>query len=837
MKKLTIVLAVLLVIAVIAIGVLVGQRNTLTTDRNAIEAQLETLTKEKAANDEVIAAVQANLDTVSSEKETLQQQYDELMAKAEQVTALQEERDQALQELGALTDASNVLTADNQAAQQALAALQAEKEQAMQELATLQGNVEQLTLEKDAAVAASTDLTQKYEELSKQAEELELQSQSAVVSERESPEELAALKAEKEQALAELETLKQNVDQLAQQRDEAVKNAEEAAAKYEELSLQAASLSPGEDEQAASEALEALKAENELALKQLDELKQSVAALTQEKDAAVQSAEALSTQYEDLKATADALAMAVPTPAEPAAKATLVPMVTEEPAEAVAITIFHTNDVHSRVEGNDTDQIGYAKLATIVRDAERHGPVLLLDVGDTLHGMAFSNLEKGLSVVKLLNMLGYDAMEPGNHDFNYGFDRLKELEKEMAFPLVNANIMLENGENAFTPFALLDAGDKVVAVGGIANPQMTTAIHPEMIKALTFNDYDVLTDVIAQVDEKSDAIILLAHWGADDAYTPNSSVLAQIPGVDLVIDGHSHTLPDEIAQVADGALIVSTGDYLKNIGQVTLTILPDGSVTAESDPITFEEASAVMPDEEVKAFIDEIKVGQDEILNTVIGVTEVDLDGERETNRSGETNLGNLATDALRLYTEADLAFTNGGGIRKSIPAGDITQRDVVEVFPFGNSVVIIEVTGEQLLAAMEHGVRLYPETNGGFPQISGAKFVFDPAKEVGSRIVSMEVGGEPVDPVKTYTMATNDFTAAGGDGYEMLKNSPILQYRGTLDEAFTQHIVRLGVINVAAEGRITVAEAVEEPSTEPAPSEEVVAPTEVVPVEAPVSN
>ena len=827
MKRLTIVLAVLLVAAVVGVGVLVGQRNTLTTERNTIAAQLETITKEKTANDEALAAAQTNLDTLSAEKETLQQQYDELVAKAEQFT----------QELGELTNVSNALEADNLAAQEALAALQAQNETAVQELAARQNHVEQLTSERDEAVAASTELTRKYEELSKQAEEMAKQNESATVSEKAAQDALAALKTEKEQALTELETLKQNVEQLALQRDQAVKNAEEAAAKYEQMALEASALTPGADEQAASEALAALKAENELALQQLEELKQSVAALTAEKDAAVQSAADLSKQYEQLKAAEEALMLAATAAEQPAAEATLVPLVTEEPAQPAVITIFHTNDVHSRVEGNDKDQIGYAKMATIVKEAEKQGPALLLDAGDTLHGTAFSNLEKGLSTVKVMNLLGYDAMEPGNHDFNYGFDRLKELEKDMAFPLVNANIMLENGENAFTTYALLEAGEKTIAVVGVANPQMKTAIHPDMIKGLTFKDYDVLADVIAKADEQSDAVILLAHWGADDSYTPNSSVLANIPGVDLVIDGHSHTLFENIAQVEGGALIVSTGDYLRTIGQVTLTIQPDGSVTAQADPITYEESVNVVPDEEVKAYIDQIKAGQDEILSTVIGTADVDLDGERETNRTRETNLGDLATDALKWYSEADLAFTNGGGIRKSIPAGVITQRDVVEVFPFGNSVVIIEVTGEQLLAAMEHGVRLYPETNGGFPQISGAKFVFDPAKEAGSRVVSMEVGGEPVDPAKTYTMATNDFTAAGGDGYEMLKTSPILQYRGTLDEAFTQYIAHLGVINTAVEGRITMVEAAQEPAAEPAPALETAVPAEAVPTEAPVLN
>ena len=193
----------------------------------------------------------------------------------------------------------------------------------------------------------------------------------------------------------------------------------------------------------------------------------------------------------------------------------------------------------------------------------------------------------------------------------------------------------------------------------------------------------------------------------------------------------------------------------------------------------------------------------DRAIWQVVGSTKMKLEGAREMVRTQETNLGDLATDALRVSTEADFAITNGGGIRTSVEAGDITKGNLIEVFPFGNSVVLIEVTGEKLLQAMEHGLRLYPEQNGGFPHISGGVLTFDPSQEAGQRVVSLTIGGEEVDPQKAYKVATNDFMAAGGDDYAMFADCPVLLYGGTLDEALIQYIQDKGVIEQEVEGRI----------------------------------
>ncbi len=475
------------------------------------------------------------------------------------------------------------------------------------------------------------------------------------------------------------------------------------------------------------------------------------------------------------------------------------------------VTVLHTNDVHARVVSGGQNQIGYTKLGTIVERAREAGGTLLLDAGDTLHGMAIAGATQGQSVVDLMNMLGYDAMTPGNHDFNYGYERLKELEKSMDFALVNANILLEDGSHAFTPYVVLEVSGRKVAVVGAANPQMQSAIHPDQIKGLTFAGLDKITEAVESARQEADAVIILAHWGSSDAYDPNSSVLAQIPGVNLVVDGHSHTAFADIMQVEGAALVVSAGQHLEYVGRVQLAFDAEGGVTATADPIAFEDTVDIPVNQAIEDAIIDLENTMSEVLGEVVGKTEVLLDGERENVRTRETNLGNLAADALLKATAADFAFTNGGGIRRSIATGDITRKDVVEVFPFGNSVLVLEVTGVQLLAAMEHGLRQYPEQSGGFPQIAGGTLVFSAANEPGNRVMEFTIAGKPVDSAATYQVATNDFLAAGGDGFDMLKDCPVLGYLGTLDEILGKHITALGTITLAEEQRIVEAFPVEE--------------------------
>lgn len=506
-----------------------------------------------------------------------------------------------------------------------------------------------------------------------------------------------------------------------------------------------------------------------------------------------------------------------------------VPALAEESAtdEPVVITIFHTNDVHARY--NSDDGMGYAMMAAFVNAARNAGEnVLVMDAGDTLHGTVFANAVQGESIVEIMNAVDYDVMTPGNHDYNYGYDRLKELEAEMDFPLVSANMKLTDGKDAFTPYTILEIADKKIGVVGASNPEMKSAIHPDHIAALDFGDVSYVEEAVKAVQEEGvDAIVILAHWGCNDAYDPNSiEALASIPGVSLVIDGHSHTELYDIQQADGGALVTSTGEYLHNLGKVVLTFNPDQSLEVEAelipDPGLYEDHGIINA-------IEDVEEGQSEVLDEVIGETSVRLEGEREIVRTSESNWGNLATNIFMEMTGADVALMNGGNIRQTIEAGPITVRDINTVFPFANIVVTQKITGQALLDALENGISLYPETSGGFPQIAGMTLTFDPEKPAGERITELLIGDTPVDPDAEYVLATNDFLAAGGDNYESLAAFPVEMYMGTMDEMVVEYLKENSPVAPELEGRIRHAgDVVEEPVAEE---------TEAVEEEAPAAD
>jgi 5'-nucleotidase/UDP-sugar diphosphatase len=796
MKKTTTILSVLLVVAVIVAGVFISQKNTVASEKDelskqveSLNTQLESLTEQdktskgrspKSPAQKALDDAQKALDDAQKELEQLKKADEE---NAAAISAAKEEKTKLEAEIEQLKAKAKELETAKKDAEEALNKSQSELKALQEEKASLQEKL-------DASEAETKELKEKIAEL-EAAKKTTEDALSAV------PDELKALQEEKDSlqeklAASEAET-KELSDKLAEL-EAAKKDAEEA------LNKSQSELKALQEEKASLE--------EKLAASDTDakELEDKLAELETAKKAAEES---LNKSQSDLKALQDEKAsLQEKLAASDAGTKELqdkLALLETSKKETSSVVILHTNDVHARVEGDDKSQIGYPRLISIAKELRKDNEVILLDAGDVLHGTAFANLTQGESIVDLMNLAGYSALAPGNHDFNYGYDRLMELEKKMDFPLVNANIYID-GEHAFAPYAIVQAGTKNIAVIGAANPQMQSAIHPDRIKGLEFKDYETIEKTVEEIKPQVDAVIILAHWGANDAYDPNSSILAKIPGVDLVVDGHSHTPLEEIKQTENAALVVSAGEHMKHIGRVIMDFTENG-VICKADSISFEEAQNYAPDEEAVQLIQKLKAEQQELLSVVIGKTNVSLDGERETNRTGETNLGNLATDALIWYSKADFAFTNGGGIRTSIPKGDITQGDIIEVFPFGNSVVVIEATGEQILAAMEHGISLYPETNGGFPQISGGKIVYNPENPAGERIVEMEIQGKPVEKDKKYTVVTNDFTAAGGDGYEMLKDCPVLRYQGTLDEAFIEYIKEIGVVDIGIEGRIVQAE------------------------------
>ena len=504
-----------------------------------------------------------------------------------------------------------------------------------------------------------------------------------------------------------------------------------------------------------------------------------------------------------------------------------------EDAETVKITVIHTNDTHSRLIGTNTE-IGFAKIATLIKEAKEANPnTLVLDAGDTLHGMPIVNISKGENAIKVLEAAGYDYMTLGNHDFNYGKERLFELRDMSQVGMLSANIVDENGEYIFTPYVIEEVGDVKVGIYGLSTPDTVILTNPNNVVGLVFKDpIEVSKEMVEELEDKTDVIIALAHLGLDESSTLTSKALAQeVEGIDLIIDGHSHSML-EGGQLENNTLIVQTKNYGANLGYVDIEIL-EGEVTGiTARLLAAADTADVVPDPDLQKIIEDIEAANAEVFNEVIATTGVYLDGVRENVRTKETNLGNLSADAARAATGADIAFVNGGGIREDIPVGDITKGKIAAIFPFGNTIEVKKITGADLKAMLEWSVSDYPAAKGAFLQVSGLEFTFDPAKEIGSKVVEILVGGEAFDEAKEYTVAINDFMSTGGDGYAMLADYDVLAIYGTYEEIIIDYLVANGTAGSEVSGRIKVMETVvEEPEpVEPEPVEP--APVEPEPVE-----
>ena len=458
------------------------------------------------------------------------------------------------------------------------------------------------------------------------------------------------------------------------------------------------------------------------------------------------------------------------------------------------IVILHTNDVHGAIDN-------YASVAALKDAYEAAGAqVLLMDAGDFSQGSTSVNVSQGANAVELMNMAGYDVATTGNHEFDYGYANLKTLMEQAEFPILAADAFTAEGDLAmdgdnFT----FQLGDVTVGVFGLATPETATKAHPAKLEGVTFLAEDELFACAQeQVDELTDAgcdyIICLGHLGIDAESTGNRSIdlLENVTGIDVFIDGHSHSTQSDIAEETNGTgmvgdtVLTSTGTKLESVGVVD--IAADGTIDAST--ISMEELNATegfTPDQDIATRVSEINAQIEEDMGQVIGTSEVDLDGVRENVRASETNLGDLITDAMLWQAgqdneEVDAAITNGGGIRASIAAGDITKKSVNDVLPFGNTLYVVELTGAELLEALEASTYCTPEPVGAFPQVAGIEFTINTgaAYDAGenypgttyaepasiNRVTILTVGGQAFDADATYTIVTNDFLAAGGDTY-----------------------------------------------------------------------
>lgn len=473
-------------------------------------------------------------------------------------------------------------------------------------------------------------------------------------------------------------------------------------------------------------------------------------------------------------------------------------------ASEVSITILHTNDMHAR--GLETaNEIGYSRIAGYAAAVKAKNPnTLILDAGDVLHGLPWANLERGAPVVALMNAVGYDAMSPGNHDFNYGFDRLVELSKTMKFPVLAANVY-KGGEQPFAPYTIKNVGGVRVAIVGLATQETAYKSDPAGLKGVFFEQpVAEARRVINEIEGKYDVLVGLVHIGVDGSSNPVSLALARsMPEFDVIIDGHSHTSLAKMKELnKTDVLMVSADANGVTLGRVDLVVGKDRKVAKkEAVSLTMKaNAAELVSDPAVKKLADEISAAQKPMLAEVVGKTEILLEGTREIVRTSESNLGRLIASGMLATTGADVALMNGGGIRTSIPAGDITKGQVYSVLPFGNYLWTTQVTGAELKAILENGVSKLPAADGRYPHLAGATFTFDATQPAGSRVTGITVKGKAVDfaDAKTkYTLATLNFLMAGGDGYAMLVGRSYKEFPIDAD-SFMNQVKKLGTITAA---------------------------------------
>lgn len=551
------------------------------------------------------------------------------------------------------------------------------------------------------------------------------------------------------------------------------------------------------------------------------------------------------------------------------------------PAEENApknLTVLHTNDMHGALVSSGTSTIGADETAGIRAATEKTENTLLVDAGDATQGGTLAALSQGADVITLMNAAKYDAMALGNHEFDYGQDVLFENVRNANFPVLSANTVYKDTGRPIlegVPYAggtqtnngqytIVERNGVKIGIFGVTTPETATKTNPKGIEGIAFNPVEpVAREMIATLKAQgAEVIICLAHLGVDPSTSKeNSSVglaeaLGAGSGLDMIIDGHSHTVYSE---VVNGILIEQTGSSSNNIGKISVT-MDKGVNTVAGELIKAEAAFAVYsPDPAVTALADQLVAANEEKLKPVIGNTRTALwggsIGDTEIARIGEVNLGNLIADAMiegakellasDAYKDSPyknlpiVALENGGGVRATIKRGDITVGDSINVLPFGNTLAFKEVTPKILYEALENGVSKVvsqdPETglitgqNGCFPQISGMSFTYDPRNPArdakagveGSRVkaICLDGSSEPLkreDTVTKIVLCSNDYEIAGGDGYDMLAGLPSVGEGGSLEEVFRDHLTRLtaagggSFLAPASQGRIQTAGAYE---------------------------
>ncbi len=478
-------------------------------------------------------------------------------------------------------------------------------------------------------------------------------------------------------------------------------------------------------------------------------------------------------------------------------------------AETLTLTFVQTNDI-DRMEEED-GRGGFARLAAVVNAERAKGnPVFFVHSGDTISPSLLSGIDRGAHVIDILNHMDVDVMVPGNHEFDFGPEVFRERIAEATFPIVSSNITGPDG--AAPPNTvdtrLVDADGVKVGFYGLTTVDTPVASSP--------GDYAFAPEVevglekaAALREQGADFVVAVAHTPVDVDLG-----LVRAGAADLILSGHD----EHLLAYFNGRVALTESESQANFSVVTEITLTreeaDGEVSVDWWPsFRIVDTATVEPDPEIAALVATYTDKLDAELKVEIGVTETPLDSRRATVRGEEAAVGNLIADAIREAVGADVALTNGGGIRadREYPAGTrLTRGDIFAELPFGNKTVKLQVKGADIRAALENGFSQVEVAGGRFPQVSGLAVTYNPGRLPGHRVVEVTVGGAPLDDARTYILATNDFVAGGGDGYAVFEKATSLIDPADATLMASQvidYIAGKGTIAPKPEGRIKVLE------------------------------
>jgi len=468
------------------------------------------------------------------------------------------------------------------------------------------------------------------------------------------------------------------------------------------------------------------------------------------------------------------------------------------------VTLLHFNDLHGYLQpvGKPEASVGgLARIATLVREVrawnDAHGnDTLFFEAGDILQGTPLSMVFQGEPDVHCLNLMGLQAMCPGNHEFDFGQDNLRRLVALAKFPILSANIYVKDTGMRFAPpyilFALRD-GTRAAAFG-LTSRDTAVETLPKNVVGLEFtNPVAEAQALLGELAPKADFLIAVSHIG----YENDLALARACPELDVIVGAHSHTRLDTPTRVGK-TLIVQAESYGKYLGQLDMFVSGGDVLRYRGFLRPIDQRIPSAPDVErlIAQYASQLEVR----LREPVGFAAVDLDGERDRVRSAETNLGNLICDMFREYARAEICLLNAGGIRASLPAGPITVGDILKVVPFGNLLATKQVTGEQLWRTLERAAQV-ERPSGAFLQVSGLSMVIE-----GNALREVRIGEQPLDRNRTYLLVSSEFLLAGGDGYAMLKEgAPSVSLGYTDNAVVTEQWRERGTVSPQVEGRIVI--------------------------------